>query len=128
MADIVIEQEIRKRKLSMSDSEVREAVLTSPPDFLRTQFSDSTGKFHEEWFRSAFLDPRNDTVARTLMVAKRIQMESDRLVSSIVAKDRPPSMGSRANNADTEKAFDVWLRTAIRTAHILDRRMAFGFY
>jgi hypothetical protein len=120
VSDIIIEQEISKRKLRMSTGEIKDWLVTNPPDFLRQQFTDSLGKFHEDAMRTALNDPRNDTVVEVLVEGSRISLETQRLVLSIAKKGATPTAASRE--------FDAWLKKAKRTATIDDRRTRFGFY
>ena len=120
VSDIIIEQEITKRKLRMPSGEIKEWLATNPPDYLRQQFTDSLGKFHEDAMRTALNDPRNDTVVEVLVEGTRIPLETKRLVFSIAKKGASPT--AAANE------FEVWLKKAKRSATIDDRRTRFGFY
>jgi hypothetical protein len=120
VSDIIIEQEITKRKLRMSIVEIKEWIVANPPDFLRQQFTDSLRKFQAEAMRKALNDPRNDTVVEVLVEGSRISLETQRLVFSIAKKGASPT--------DAANEFEVWLKKAKRSATIDDRRTRFGFY
>ena len=120
VSDIIIEHEITKRRLRMSVAAIKDSLLSDPPDFLRTQFSDSLGKFHPEIMKKALDDPRNDTIVRLVVEGERDRLETDRLIISIAKKG--------ANEDEREQAFAGWLKRAKRAATIDDRRTRFGFY
>jgi peptidyl-prolyl cis-trans isomerase D len=56
----LLEQEIEKFGISVSDDEIRDVILgDNPPDFLKQSFIDSTGRFNRQLYESALFDPRN---------------------------------------------------------------------
>ena len=56
----LLEQEIEKFGITVSDDEVRDVILgDNPPDFLKQNFIDSTGKFNRQLYEAALFDPRN---------------------------------------------------------------------
>ena len=120
LSDIIIEDEIEKRKLSMSVVEIKDSLIATPPDFLQQQFTDSLGTFHPDFMRKALDDPRNDTIVSVIVEGERVRLETNRLMASIAKKG--------ASQQARELAFAVWLKKAKRTATIDDRRTRFGFY
>lgn len=59
--DILMQQEIRKRGISASDSEVVSTIRNNPPEIVRNQDNFLTdGKFDMSKYRNALYDPRND--------------------------------------------------------------------
>ena len=118
--DILIEQEIQKRKLAMSDDEAKNAIIQDPPTFLRHQFTDSTGAFHSEYISQALNDPRNDSIVRIIIAGEKIRLESDRLIASLDRNAHSPS--------EKNHAYDAWLKKASASAKIVDKRLSFGFY
>ncbi len=57
---ILIEQQIKKFGISVSDQEIKDIILSNnPPEFLKRNFVDSTGKFNRQMYLSAIYDPRN---------------------------------------------------------------------
>lgn len=120
VSDIVIEQAIAKQRVEMNDREVKDSLVHNPPDFLRSQFSDSLGHFRPEIMRQAMDDPRNDSIVRVIVEGERERLETERLAERVAPKARTP--------AERERMFDAWLRHAKLTAHIDDRRTRFGFY
>jgi peptidyl-prolyl cis-trans isomerase D len=56
----LIEDQIKKFGLSVSNDEVRDIILgENPPQFLKQNFIDSTGKFNRQAYDIAMMDPRN---------------------------------------------------------------------
>jgi hypothetical protein len=120
VSDILVEQEIVKRKLDMSIAMIKDSLVHNPPDFLRTQFTDSLGAFRPEIMQKALDDPRNDTIVSVILEGERVRLETERLVASIAKKG--------ATGEARETAFTTWLRRTKRAATIDDRRTRFGFY
>jgi hypothetical protein len=58
--DIIIETEIQHHNIHVTDREVSRAAMENPPDFIRNldKFH-IDGRFSEEKYRDAMLDPRN---------------------------------------------------------------------
>jgi len=57
---ILLDQQIKKFGIKVSDQEIRDIILSNnPPDFLKRNFIDSTGKFNRQMYLSALYDPRN---------------------------------------------------------------------
>ena len=56
----LLEQQIKKYGITVSDQEIRDIILSdNPPDFLKKNFIDSTGRFNEQLYKQALFDPRN---------------------------------------------------------------------
>lgn len=56
--DVLIEQEIERLGLTVTDSEIQEWVFgDNPPEFLRRSFTDSTGRFDREMYRQVLSNP-----------------------------------------------------------------------
>ncbi len=63
VTQILLKQEINKYGISVSDQEIKDIILgDNPPDFLKQNFIDSTGKFNRQLYESALFDPRNKDV------------------------------------------------------------------
>lgn len=118
--DIIIEGAIAKRHLDMTDAAVKDSLLASPPDFLRHQFTDSTGTFHPEILRTGLNDPRNDSIVHLIIEGERERLETERLEASVTPK--------ALSGAERYEAFLAWVRHEERIARIEDRRSRFGFY
>ncbi|MCH8325814.1 MAG: peptidylprolyl isomerase [Bacteroidetes bacterium] len=72
-------QEIKKLNITIADDEIKDVILSdNPPEFLRQNFIDSTGKFNKDLYQSALFDPQNkqaliqaeDFVRQTLLTQK----------------------------------------------------------
>lgn len=77
--ETLLQQETEKYNISVSDEEIRNVILSDdPPQFLKQNFIDSTGKFNRQLYESAIYDPRNkgpllqaeDAVRQTLLNQK----------------------------------------------------------
>ena len=56
----LVSQEIEKFGITVSDDEIRDIILgDNPPDFLKQNFIDSTGKFNRELYESSLFNPQN---------------------------------------------------------------------
>ncbi len=63
VTQILLKQEINKYGITVSDQEIKDIILgDNPPDFLKQNFIDSTGKFNRQLYESALFDPRNKDV------------------------------------------------------------------
>jgi peptidyl-prolyl cis-trans isomerase D len=56
----LVSQEIEKFGITVSDDEIRDIILgDNPPEFLKQNFIDSTGKFNRELYESSLFNPKN---------------------------------------------------------------------
>ena len=56
----LVSQEIEKFGITVSDDEIRDIILgDNPPDFLKQNFIDSTGKFNRQLYESSLFNPQN---------------------------------------------------------------------
>ncbi|HSD62870.1 MAG TPA: peptidylprolyl isomerase [Ignavibacteriaceae bacterium] len=63
VTQILVKQQIDKLGITVSDQEVKNIILgDNPPDFLKQNFIDSTGKFNREAYESALYNPQNKNV------------------------------------------------------------------
>ncbi len=61
--ETLVEQQIKKYDLTVSNQEIRDIILgENPPQFLKQNFIDSTGKFNRAMYESALFDPRNKDI------------------------------------------------------------------
>ncbi len=57
--DLIAEQ-VKKFGITVSDEEIKDIILgDNPPQFLRQNFVDSTGRFNRQAYNQAIMDPRN---------------------------------------------------------------------
>lgn len=60
VSQTLVSQQIKKFGISVSDQEIRDIILgNNPPEFLKRNFIDSTGKFNRQLYVNALYDPRN---------------------------------------------------------------------
>jgi hypothetical protein len=117
---ILMQQEVIKRNLSVTEIEARNYVLGNPPSFIRQQFLDSTGRFDSaQWVFSA-KDKRNADVMDPLVRSVQIQLETNKLLAAIFA--------NASTDSEKEKRYAEWEQHALARARIVDRRLNFGFY
>ncbi len=56
----LFKQQIEKMGITVTDEEIKETILgQDPPEFLKQNFIDSTGRFNRQAYESALFDPRN---------------------------------------------------------------------
>lgn len=80
------EQAIKKLGIKVSDEEIREVILgPNPPEFLKRNFIDSTGKFNREFYEQALFDPRNKEALLQAEEAVRQTILSQKLESTLYA-------------------------------------------
>lgn len=117
---ILMQQEIYKRQLEVSEIEARNYLLATPPDFIRQQFTDSSGHFDSTRWVQAASDQRNADVMAPIVRSAQIQLETNKFVSAIA--------NGAKTESESEKRYAAWERRALAKARIVDRRLNFGFY
>ena len=61
--ETLIAQEVKKYDITVSNQEIRGIILgDNPPQFLKQNFIDSTGKFNRAMYENALFDPRNKDI------------------------------------------------------------------
>ncbi len=91
--------EIKRLGITVSDQEIVDWVRGSnPPEFLKTQFTDSTGNFNRQAYESAIQDPRNKAIWVRVESALRLQREQEKLQSVVLA-------GLRVSEGDVLQKF-----------------------
>jgi hypothetical protein len=118
--DILLESEVYKRHLNVTDSEALHALLKSPTKQQMSDFVDSTGKFSTTIMRRAFQDPANDSAVAIILNAKKLDMERDQLLRALGGK-------AKTNEARMD-AVNKWLIEQRTKGLIIDFRTAFGYY
>jgi len=80
------EYQIKKFGIKVTDEEVRDYILgPNPPEFLKKNFIDSTGKFNREMYESALFDARNKKALVEAEEVVRQQLLSQKLQSYLLA-------------------------------------------
>src|ERR1041385_622201 len=82
-------EEIKHLGITVSDQEIIDWVRgENPPDFLRKQFTDSTGTFNRKGYEAAIQDPRNKAIWVRVEGVLREQREREKLQSVLLASVR----------------------------------------
>jgi len=118
--DVLTEQEITKRKLHLSDSELLDQVIENPPDFLAKQFTNAQGEVQKKAMRVSLVDPTNDSIASIILGVERIRLEHERLLRAVASR--------ASSDQEREEQLQAWLRQQKAKAKIIDYRPRFGFY
>jgi peptidyl-prolyl cis-trans isomerase D len=83
------EEAARKLNVSVTDQELIDWVRgDNPPDFLRQQFTDSTGTFKRAQYDQTIMDPRNKNIMVTVEDFLRKQRLKEKLQSIVLASMR----------------------------------------
>jgi len=86
---ILIDEEVRKLGISVTDQELIDWVRgDDPPEFLKRQFTDSTGTFNRAGYEAALSDPQNSAVWLQIEGALRRQRLQEKLQSALQATIR----------------------------------------
>ena len=82
----LVQQQFNKFNITVSDDEIRNAILSdNPPDFLRRNFIDSTGKFNKEAYQQALFNPQNKEALLNAEEVVRQNQLSEKLQSLVTA-------------------------------------------
>jgi parvulin-like peptidyl-prolyl isomerase len=82
----LLEQEIDKMKISVSDQEIKDAILgDDPPAFLKQNFIDSLGNFNRALYEDAIFDPQNEQILLQAEEWVRQTMLNEKLQSMLLA-------------------------------------------
>ena len=84
----LIDRAMAKMGLTVSDNEVREVLYNNPPQFLRSQFTDSTGYFDQQNYISAITNPANDTIMVKVEEGLREMIKQEKFQSAFLASVR----------------------------------------
>jgi peptidyl-prolyl cis-trans isomerase D len=86
---VLIDEQVRKLGLSVTDQELIDWVRgDNPPEFLKRQFTDSTGTFNRAAYEAALSDPQNNAVWVQIEAALRKQRLQEKLQSALQATVR----------------------------------------
>lgn len=87
--EILYDEEAKRFNISVTNQEIVDMVRgDTPPEFLRTQFTDSTGTFNRQAYESAILNPKNKEIMLRVEDALRKQRMREKLQSAIFASVR----------------------------------------
>lgn len=86
VAQKLLEQQMKQMKIEVTDKEVEDYLFgPNPPEFLRGQFTDSTGRFRRDIYMQALKDPRNKQIVDNLKVGLKEELKQQKLASVIFA-------------------------------------------
>lgn len=120
VGDIIIEQELAKRKLALTTEKTIELILKNIPKELKETFTDSSGSFNEKAFKAYLKNPNPDLQRTKILDYYQILFEQLRLADAIAPKAK--------SEEERMKLLGLWLKQKAAKAVIDDRRTAFGFY
>ena len=114
----LLAQQIKKYGITVSDQEIRDVILSdNPPEFLKRNFIDSTGKFNEQAYKQAIFDPRNSAALIQAEDVIRQQKLTQKLQSMLQA-------GVTVSEAEIKRRF-IDNYTQIRAEYALIRYSSF---
>lgn len=120
IADAVIEEEIQKRKLSLTTEQVIVFLMKHPPKELRETFAKSDSSFDSISCGKYLRNPEPDLVRTRFLDHYQMKYEQDRLFGKIAPRDQPED--------ERAEKLQKWLAKRMSKAKIIDRRIAFGYY
>ncbi len=84
--EMLIEQEIDRLGITVTDQEIRDIVnAQNPPEFLAKQFTDSTGTFRRDAYQRAMMDPQNKSAWIQVEEMLRQEQKQRKLQSLLLA-------------------------------------------
>lgn len=105
---ILIEEEMERMGIRVTDEEIVEWVHgPNPPEFLRRQFTDSTGVFNRAAYENAIREPQNREVWITVEQMLRQQRANEKLQSVLFASVRATEAEVYQRFADQNIKIDV---------------------
>lgn len=120
VADIIIENELQKRKLSLTTDKTIVRIIKDIPKELKETFTDSTGSFNEHALKAYLKHPNPDPQRTKILDYYQILFEQQRLAAAITPMAQ--------TEEERMKRLGLWLKEKISKANIEDRRTAFGYY
>src|ERR1043165_232748 len=84
----LLEQQLKKYGITVTDQEVRDRLFYSPPEELRRSFMDSLGQFHQQEYWQALRDPRNDTIVAPITNRIREGLKREKLQGVLLSSIR----------------------------------------
>jgi peptidyl-prolyl cis-trans isomerase D len=104
----LIEHELERLKITVTDDEVREILLgPNPPQMIASQFIDSTGKFNRAAYDQALQNTQNRAILVQIEGEVRRQRRLEKLQSLLFASTRVTDPEIRQRFADRSVAMDA---------------------
>ncbi len=84
--DVLVQEEIKRLGITVTDQEIRDVVQgANPPEFLTSQFRDSTGTFRRDAYLQAMMNPQNKEAWLQVEEIVREQQKRQKLQSLLLA-------------------------------------------
>lgn len=100
--------ESKRLNVRVSDQEIIDWVKgDSPPDFLKQQFTDSTGTFDRQRYEATIMDPRNKNIMLNVEDFLRRQRQKEKLQSLLFASVLVPEDEIRQRFVDQNTKFEA---------------------
>jgi peptidyl-prolyl cis-trans isomerase D len=104
----LIEQELDRLHITVTDDEVREMLLgPNPPQMIANQFIDSTGKFNRTAYDQALQNPQNKQILVQVESEVRRQRRLEKLQSLLFASTRVSDVEARQRFEDRSVTMDA---------------------
>jgi hypothetical protein len=120
VSDIIIDQELEKRKLTLTTDKTIDRILKSIPKELKETFTDSSGQFNEKALKAYLKNPNPDLQRTKILDYYQVIFEQQRLAAALAPKAR--------TEEERIKELGLWLKLRISKSNIDDRRSSFGYY
>lgn len=120
VGDVIVEQEIKKRGLTISKEEAVKRMIADPPELIKQSFTDSLGVLHSKELQAFLESPVQDSLRDKVVIYYQTSFELSDFIKKIAPK--------ATTDADKQKALDAWIAKEVSHTPIDDRRVAFGYY
>ncbi|HET9135247.1 MAG TPA: SurA N-terminal domain-containing protein, partial [Candidatus Kapabacteria bacterium] len=120
VGDVIVEQEIKKRGLSISKEETIKRMIADPPELIKQSFTDSLGVLHSKELQAFLESPVQDSLRDKVVIYYETSFELADFLKKIAPK--------ATTDAEKQKALDAWIAKEVAHTAIDDRRVAFGYY
>jgi len=120
VGDVIVEQEIKKRGLTISKEETIKRLIADPPELLRQSFTDSLSVVHSKELQAFLESPVQDSLRDKVVIYYQTSFELADFLKKIAPK--------ATTDVEKQKALDAWIAKEVAHTPIDDRRVAFGYY
>lgn len=108
----ILAQQIENLGITVADQEIKDIILSdNPPDFLKQNFIDSTGKFNAQLYQQALFDPRNsDALIQAEEVVRQNRLNQklqSMLLASITVSDAELKRKFEDQNTDIKADYAI---------------------
>ena len=120
VSDVLVEQEIKKKKLTLTKQEVIKRLEANPPELISKSFTDSLGVVHAKEMKAFLENPAQDSLRDKVLLYYETSFEEEDFLKKLAPKAK--------TDDDRKKALDAWVAEVLKHTPLDDRRVAFGFY